>query len=173
VACPGGCHRLQLWSRKLENDRRALAFLNVSPEGVQEGFCIPWKALGWPVDAKAQVRLLLLIQFTRKHEKIEAWQRGGCGALKKGEIFEVTSYCGNRRAVLRAEPNPMIGFCTPTCDKSFGATSWQESKGGRFDYSLLHTLPPPPPEIIFQLRLGVQVYPERPMSPYFLQSTFL
>lgn len=55
VACPGGCHRLQLWSRKLENDRRALAFLNVSPEGVQEGFCIPWKALGWPVDAKAQV----------------------------------------------------------------------------------------------------------------------
>lgn len=55
VECPGGCDRVQLWYRKLQRGRRALAFLNVSLEEVRERQCITWKGLGWAADTEARV----------------------------------------------------------------------------------------------------------------------
>jgi len=86
VACPGGCHSLQLWSRKLEHGRRAMAFLNVSPEEVQEQLCIPWKVLGWLEDTKAQVSLPIRTCLNTTKPK-------------------VTRFCGGRWAVTCTESN--------------------------------------------------------------------
>jgi len=55
---------VQLWSRVLVDSRRALAFLNISPEVVQERLCIPWKALSWLGDLEAQVLIAHILGCT-------------------------------------------------------------------------------------------------------------